>query len=483
MDRQVRRLGAVLLVCFALLFLQLNNVQVRQAHQLANAPGNPRVLASRLDHPLGDIVSADGVVLARSVPVKGSAQYQRVYPEGPLFAGITGYDSLVYGSTGLEATEASTLATHAAPVRSISDLFRQSTTANTVILTLSSKLQALAASELGTRHGAVVALDPSTGAILAMYASPTFNPNLLSSPNVATEQKAWHSYLAQPGQPLLDRAYAQRYPPGSTFKIVTSSAVYDHDPALAAKSFPRLSALPLPNTTHLLHNYANEVCGGGIAELFKVSCDSGYGQIGLDLGATALSQEARAFGFDTTPPLDLPGAAPSYFPPKSSFAQDKPALAYSAIGQQNVSATALQMAMVAGAIANRGRMMTPHVVAQVRDGQGNVVHRVKPSMWRQATSAPTAAHVTKLMIGVTQGGTASNVAIPGVLVAAKTGTAQIGNSLYSGDDDWLVAFAPALHPKVAVAVVVNNRGPGTTGSSAAGPVAKAMLSAVLSGTG
>jgi peptidoglycan glycosyltransferase len=475
-------MGLVLLVCFGLLFLQLNHLQVLQSHALATAPGNPRVSNARLDEARGDIVSRGGVVLAESVRTKGGPlPYRREYPTGPLFAGITGFDSIIYGLTGLEATENTVLTPHAAPIRSLSDLFRQRTTTDTVILTVSDRLQALAAKLLGTEHGAVVALDPTTGAILAMYGSPSYNPNLLASPNVAVERKAWKTYLAEPDQPLLDRAYRQRYPPGSTFKIVTASAVYDHDPALAHTTFPDLAALPLPGTTHLLHNYGGEVCGGELPVLFKVSCDTGFGKIGLDLGATNLATEARAFGFDAVPPIDLPDPAVSYFPPASSFANQQPELAFSAIGQGNVSASALQMAMVAGAIADRGVMMRPYVVAQVRDDQGDVISTTPVRVWRRATSAATAAKVTQLMIGVTHGGTASNVAIPGVEVAAKTGTAQVGNSLSSPDDDWLVAFAPATHPKVAVAVVVTNQPPGTTGSSTAGPICRAMLEAILSG--
>lgn len=480
MDRQIRRLGIFMLICFGLLFLQLNNIQVVQASHLANAAGNPRAYLKRVAAPRGTIQTADGVVVAQSVPSHDSLKYLRVYPHGPLYSTVTGYDSLVYGTSGVEATYNKYLQPHTAPLRSVSDLLTPRTTTDSVTLTISSALQSVAASAMGSRHGAVVALDPRTGAILAMYSSPGFDPNLLASHNTTTEMNAWKSYLKDPSQPLLPRAYRQIYPPGSTFKIVTSSAVYDRAPALASKNFPMLSALTLPQTTHKLHNYANEVCGGSLAQAFKVSCDSTYGQIGLDLGAKNLYDEARSFGFDQVPPIDLPLAAPSAFPAPSSFANKLPALAFSAIGQQNDAASALQMAMVTGAIADGGKMMTPHVMAQIHDAQGNLVKAYQPTMWKQATSAATAASVTKLMEGVTQpGGTAANVALPGVTVAAKTGTAQIG--LGNGyTDDWLVAFAPAQNPSIAVAVVVTHQPPPSTGSSQAGPVARAVLQAALS---
>ncbi|MDA8391812.1 MAG: penicillin-binding transpeptidase domain-containing protein [Actinomycetota bacterium] len=478
MDRHIRSLALFLLACFVLLFIQLNRIQVLQAPKLGSAAGNPRVAINRLSRARGVIQTANGVIVAQSVPSHDQFKYLRVYPDGPLYAGITGYDSLNYGAAGVEASYGKYLGAHSAPIHSLSDLLTSNTTTDSVTLTISSTLQSLAAQQLGTKHGAVVAIDPSTGAILAMYSSPTYNPNLLASHNGATEQKAWKAYTSNRSQPLLSRAYQQRYPPGSTFKIVTSSAIYDHMPSLANTIYPMLPALKLPQTTALLHNYANEVCGGTLANAFKVSCDSTYGQIGLDLGGSNLASEAKSFGFDHVPPLDLPGAVASSFPAASTFAGQLPALAFSAIGQENVAATPLEMAMTTAAIANGGRMMVPHVVAQVRSAQGTLVKQVTPQLWRQATSSSTAASVAALMRGVTQGGTASNVAIPGVTVAAKTGTAQLGRG-NGYTDDWLVAFAPASNPKVAVAVEVNNQPPPATGSSAAGPIARAMLIAAL----
>lgn len=484
MDRQIRRLGLVLLALFLALFVQLNHIQVLQAAKLANAPGNERHILALLNEPRGSIETADGVVVAQSVPSSGPYKERRVYPHGPLYADVTGYASRLYGSDGVEATYNSYLQGANAPIRHLSDLLTPRFRTDDVVLSISSKLQQVAASALGSRVGAVVALDPRTGSVLAMVSSPTYDPNLLSSPDIATERDAWTTWLADPSQPLLDRAYRQRYPPGSTFKIITSSAIYDRDPGLAATVVPYLSALPLPDTNLLLHNYGGETCGGSLSVLFEVSCDTGFGKLGLELGAAKLAAEANAFGFDKIPPLDLPRPAPSNFPPASSFARNLPGVAYSAIGQENVSATPLQMAMVAGAIANKGIMMVPHVVKEVRSSQGSVVKEIAPRPWLRATSASTAEHVKALMVLVVQGGTATNVALPGVQVAAKTGTAQLNNGYRSGssNDNWLVAFAPAGDPTIAVAAVVPSQpglGPNPTGSAIAGPIVKAVLAAAL----
>lgn len=481
MDRQIRLFGLVVIVLFLALFLQLNHIQVLQASQLSNAPGNSRTIIREFARPRGTIQTADGVVVAQSVATRDFYKYQRVYPQGPLFSDVTGYLSLIYGLDGAEKTYDQDLAGRNVPIRHLSDLLATNVRTENLTLTVSSQLQQVAQSALGNRVGAVVALDPRSGAILAMYGSPSFDPNPLAAHSSATEHRAWNADLAGPNPPLLDRAFRQRYPPGSTFKVIDSAAVYDHMPSLATKSYPVQAQISLPQTNKMLHNYANETCGGMLPELLKVSCDTGYAQVGLDLGAANLAAEARAFGFDQTPPIDLPDPARSNFPPASSFASNLPGLAYSAIGQQNVSATALEMAMVAGAVADRGTIMAPHVMAELRDNQGNLVQRFAPHPWLQATSSVTADQVRSLMIGVVQGGTATNVALPGIQVAAKTGTAELGSGT-NNTDDWLIALAPAAPgqvPTVAVAAVVTNQAPSATGSEVAGPIVRAVLAARL----
>jgi peptidoglycan glycosyltransferase len=486
MRRRISIVSLVLLVAFALVFVQLNNLQVVQAAKLANAPGNNQEITKAFSLPRGSILTSDGQVMAETVPANNIYHYQRVYPAGNLYADITGYYSLIYGASGLELEYNKYLKARLAVPNSLSGILNDSYETDSVITTINSTLQKTAYDALGSLKGAVVAIDPSSGAILAMASNPTFDPAPLASPSGAVEEQAWHSYITNPDQPLLNRAISRDYPPGSTFKIVTTSAIFDHDPALATVNFPPVSEIALPETTHRLHNYAYEVCGGELPILLAVSCDTGFAQLGLRLGAVNLHSEAEAFGFNQVPPIDLPGAAAASFPPVSFFNQNLPQLAFSAIGQGDVSATALQMALVASAIANHGAIMVPHLMQRIISSQDATVTSYQPQVWKVATSPTTAAKVTQLMIGVVKQGTAEGIALPGVQIAAKTGTAQTTLTRHSNivgqSDNWMIAFAPANAPKIAVAVVVPKQ-PGLsanpTGAQYAGPIVKAMLAAAL----
>jgi penicillin-binding protein A len=480
MNRRIMLLGAALLVCFGALFLQLNYVQVVEASKLANSPNNSRNITADYSKPRGFVQTSDGVVVARSVPTKDDLKFQRQYPTGGLFASITGYDSFIYGlGGGVEATYNSVLTGKNVPLRSIRQLFTNNDVVGNVTLTVSNQLQQAAASALAGRIGAVVALDPTTGGVLAMYSNPTYDPSPLAAHNTGDERSAWSLYTLNKSNPMLPRSYRETYPPGSTFKVVDSAAVLDHRPLLATKPYPTVGSINLPLTTNKLHNFNNEVCGGQLPQLLQVSCDTGFGQIGLDLGAQNLSDEAAAFGFGRATPIDLPLPAKSVFPDASYFKARLPLLAYAAIGQDVVSATPLQMALVAAGIANGGTIMTPHVMAQVTDQQGSVLEAYSPKPWLHATSATTASSVTAMMELVTQGnGTATDLVIPGTQVAAKTGTAQTGQNT---TDDWMVAFAPANAPKVVVAVAVPNQAISATGAAVAGPITLAVLKAALGG--
>ncbi|HET6795042.1 MAG TPA: penicillin-binding transpeptidase domain-containing protein, partial [Acidimicrobiales bacterium] len=410
MNRQIRRLGVALMVLFAALFVQLNHIQVLQASKLANSPGNTRTVTANFSRPRGVIRTADGVVVARSVPSNDAFKYQRQYPQGPLYGQITGYYSFVYGSDGVERTYDPQLTGRSLPIRSIHDLLAPRQSTGDVTLTIDSRLQQAAQTALGNKVGSVVVMRPSDGAVLAMWSYPSYDPNPLAAHKSVDERSAWNLYNLNKTQPMLPRAYRRSYPPGSTFKVIDSTAVYDHNPSLSTKSYPVVSSIPLPDTTNKLHNFQGETCGGQLPEMLKVSCDTGFGQVGLDLGADNLSAAADAFGFNQRPPLDLPGVAKSTFPPASFFRHNRPLVAFAAIGQADVSATALQMALVAAGIANNGTIMTPHVMSDIRDADGNVVKKFAPKPWIQATSPQTAQQVGQLMIGVTQpGGTAPDL--------------------------------------------------------------------------
>ena len=475
MDRQIRRLGVVLMVLFVLLFLQLNNIQVLQADKLSNAPGNTRNATRDFSRPRGIIQTADGAVLARSVDVDTAFKRQRQYPEAELFGHITGYFSFTFGSDGLERTYNDVLAGRDLDIRRLSDVLADRTVTNDVTITITKRLQQVARDALGNRKGAVVALDPTNGAVLALWGFPSFNPQPLSGHDQKAVQSAWEAFEADANRPMLPRSYRRSYAPGSTFKVVTAAAALEQAPDLVAKSYPTLRTLDLPQTNKDLPNFGGSSCGGPLPALLRVSCNTGFAQMGLDLGTERLTTEAEQFGFNAVPPIDLPAAARSAFPGKNS----PPGLAQAAIGQQDVTATPLEMALVAAGVGNGGRIMKPHLLAEVRDHNGRVMRTAEPAEWKRAMSPENAAALRDMMIAVVDSGTATRVALPGIKVAAKTGTAQT-----TGDNShaWLVAFAPAEAPKVAVAVIVESQpglGDTVTGGRIAAPIARAVLQAAL----
>jgi peptidoglycan glycosyltransferase len=465
---------------FVALFVQMNYWQVVEADKLSNAPGNTRVATRDFARPRGVIQTADGVVVAKSVDVADGFKRQRQYPAGPLYAPITGFFSFTYGTDGVERTYAAELAGRAVTgIRNLGEALTSADRSANVTLTIRNAVQDAAAKALGTRRGAVVALDPTTGAVLALVTSPSYDPNPLAAHDQHAVRAAWDRLQADPTKPLLPRAYRERYAPGSTFKVVTAAAALDRAPELVTRAYPVLRELTLPQTDKPLPNFDGKPCGGRMPDLLRVSCNTGFGQIGLDLGGERLSAQAHDFGFGDRPPFDLPGAARSQFPDAAAFVRDLPALAKSAIGQQDVVATPLQMALTAGAVGNGGVIMEPHVMAEIRDHEGAVVRTWAPRPWRRALSPGAAAALRDMMVGVVTGGSGRQAAVPGVAVAGKTGTAQTtGNNAHA----WMIAFAPAEAPRVAVAVIVESQPSVTeaTGGRVAAPIARAVLQAALS---
>ena len=479
MDPQIRKLGIVLLVMFLALFVKLNDLQVVRAEKLANAPGNTRQATRDFSRERGVIQTADGAIVAESVDVDTAFERQRRYPEGDLFAHVAGYFSFTYGTEGVERTYASDLAGRSIALRRLTDVLSERVRTGNVKLTISKSLQQVARDALGARRGSVVAINPTDGAILAMWSFPSFDPNPLAAHDQAAVQASWEQLQGDAAQPLLPRAYRRNYAPGSTFKVVTAAAALDRRPDLAAKAYPPLRDLDLPQTDANLPNFGGSTCGGPLPDLLRVSCNTGFAQMGLDLGAGDLAGEAGEFGFRSRPPLDLPAPATSVFPEAGEFAQDQPGLAKSAIGQEDVASTPLQMALVAAGVANGGVVMKPHVMAEIRDDRGELVRTYEPEQWMRAMSAESAAALRDMMVQVVARGTAGRAAVPGVTVAAKTGTAQtVGDNSHA----WLIGFAPAEAPRVAVAVIVESQpglGDTVTGGRIAAPIAQAVLNAAL----
>jgi penicillin-binding protein A len=494
MGRRIRWLGVILLLAFALVIAQLVNIQKVKAPSLQASAFNPRNQAKTFDNNRGNIYASDGTLLADSVKSQAASPYEylRQYPQGSLYSQVVGYSSPYYGTAGIENEYNDQLVEHTMPAQTLSQALGFNparTSTDNLTLTINPTLQKAAAAALSQVSGAnkdagVVAMDPSTGAILADYSNPTFDPNALANPNIAAEREVGYSYFDQkdaegiyPGVPL---ATGDAFPPGSTFKVVTSTAVYNLDPALINFDFPSAGATKLPNSNVPLTNDGGQVCGGTMVTMLPESCDPGYGLLGIALGAPILSKQAELFGYNTTPPIDLPKdwvttpafpAVSAVSPPNQAF------LAYSAIGQFNVKASALSNVLVAAGIANHGVVMRPYLVQQVSDDAGATVSTTKPSAWMTAATPQAAASVTSLMESVVTSGTADGVGFsPSLNAAVKTGTAQTGNP-EANTDDWMIGFAPASDPKVAVAVVVPLQPFGGTGAGIAGPIMKAMLNA------
>ena len=505
MGRRVRWLGLAMILCFTLVLAQLVNIQFRQASALDKKPDNPGNLADRFDNQRGDILAADGTVLAKSVPsTTGSYHYQRVYPTTPngalpaLFSGVVGYSSILYGTSGVEYEYNDYLVPHSQPAQSLSQLLSPPPkTTDNVTLTIQPYLQQVAQQAVAqipdaNRDAAVVALNPRTGAVLAMYSNPNFDPNPLAAPDAKTQNAARYVDLTPDGEgfvPLVPLATQDRFFPGSTAKVITSSAVYDLKPSLIDFNYPndpQDACLKLPNSPKTLCNDGTDLsnstpCGGTMVQMLPASCDPGYGALGLQLTGL-LTQQAQLFGYNSVPPIDLPSVISSSYPAADQISGSSQAFAaLTAIGQYNVQATALQNAMVAAGIANAGVVMTPHVMAQIRQSDGTLVKTYTPTPYRRAVSAQTAAQVTSLMQSVAISGTAAGIFPSSLNVAVKTGTAQTSDTAAPSvaNVDWMIGFAPANNPIVAVAVVVPKQNKLSDGAGIAGPIMRAMLSAAL----
>jgi peptidoglycan glycosyltransferase len=479
-NKPIRRVAITCLLLFAILLVNDNIVQFADAKTLRDKPGNTRLLFQQYDRKRGDIVTSTGITIASSVPTNDALKYLRTYPSGPLFAPVTGFYSIIYGGSQIESSENSILAgtdDRLFGVQQLSNLITGRTPeGGSVVLTIDPVLQQVAYTALAGRKGAVVALDPSTGAILALVSSPSYDPNTLSSHNQTAINAYWSKLIADTANPMLDRALNQTYPPGSTFKLITAAAALSTGSYTPTTVIPAPATLPLPQSTSVLHNFQGESCGGQatLIQALTISCNTAFGGLGLALGQDALRTQADAFGFDSTYSVPMKSAG-SVFPVDLSDANT----IQSAIGQFDVRATPLQMAMVAAAIANGGVEMKPYLVDQLVGPDLRIVDQTKPAQLHRAVSPQVAAELTQMMESVVQHGTGTSAQIPGVAVAGKTGTAQ--NATGAAPHAWFVAFAPAVQPTIAIAVLVENGGGNSdaTGGAIAAPIAKAVIQAEL----
>ena len=494
MERQIRRLGIALMVLFVIAFAQVNYLQVFAADRIADDPANAqRQLIAEYKVDRGSILAADGTtVLASSRKSPGDLRFQRRYPHGELYAHETGFYSFVFGRTELEQTYNDFLAGDAPELlqQTLTDLILgRPKQGATIVTTLVPEIQEVAAAEAAGEAGdvAIAAIDPATGDVLALVSEPTYDPNLLASQDPKVVRDAWDALNEDPEKPLLSRASDELFPPGSTFKLVTASAALEN--GFGPDSlWPNPNELDLPLTDATIENFGGSTCSGGsqitLADALRQSCNVVFGAVGLELGADALAEQAREYGFTAEPgedlvPFDIPWTS-GVFPAPETFVEREPAVAISAIGQQDVAANPLQMALVAAAIGNGGVEMQPRLVTEARDPTGQVIAEFAPREFSQPLSAANAAALTQMMVGVVESGTGTAAQIPGVTVAGKTGTAQHGEG--ANPHAWFVSFAPAEAPEVAVAVIVLDGGSlssEATGGALAAPIARAVLEAAL----
>lgn len=489
MNSRIRHLALALIVCYLALFVQLNVLQVGKQEQLNADIRNTRQAVRDFNRPRGDIVTADGVVVATSEPTPDGDRfaYQRRYPTGDLFAHITGYFTFAYGATQLERTQNDVLAgrTPEQRLKGLSTIFTGDDTSGSVQLTLHSGLQQLAKDALGPREGSVVVLDPRTGRVLALWSFPSFDPNLVAVHDSELAGEVLEFLNAAPGKPLLANTYQERYMPGSTFKLITTATALETGYVDLTSSWPDETEWRPPQTTDPIENYGGTRCGGDLAEVFRRSCNIPFAQMAVGMGAPAMVAGAKAFGVGEPVPIDLPRPATSYFGEVSDFVDNVPLLAIGGFGQGNTSMVPLHMAMVAAAIANGGVMMKPYVVEATYDHGGHLLDRTEPTVWKRPISEATARILTGLMVQVVNQGTARCCMTleGGVQAAAKTGTAQLNaTGQPERSHAWIVAFAPAEAPRFAIAVMLRGTDAeisAGTGGTLAGPIAKQLLDYAL----
>ncbi|WP_280216112.1 peptidoglycan D,D-transpeptidase FtsI family protein [Nocardia cyriacigeorgica] len=487
MNTPLRRVAVAVMVMVVALLANITYVQVIKADDLRADPRNSRVLLDEYSRQRGQI-SAGGTVLASSVATDDRYKYLRTYPTAPsAFAPVTGFYSMQYGSTGLERAEDPVLngSDNQLFGSRLVDLFSgRDPRGGNVVTTIDPVMQQVAYDELTSKGytGSVVAIEPSTGKILTMVSTPSYDPNLLSGHDGAQGTKAWEQLSSDPNQPMLNRAVSQTYPPGSTFKVIVTAAALSNGVATPESQFTAAPNITLPGTSTTLENYNGTTCGPGptasLYDAFRMSCNTAFVELGVDVGASNLKDEAAAFGIGPHRGIPIPVAESTVGP-----IPDDAALGQTSIGQRDVALTPLNNAVIAATIANGGVRMEPYLVDQLQGPDLSVLSETTPASVGQAVSAQVASTVTNLMVASEQN-TKGGGGRP-YQIASKTGTAEHGSDPRNTPPHaWYIAFAPAQNPKIAIAVIVENggdRGEAATGGSVAAPVARAVLDAGLQG--
>lgn len=463
MNKNIRMLAYVLLaslafICIYLAFIPFHLSQVEKKSRNGNAAwlNDPRLLLKRQEVAAGSIYDRNGILLAQTVTGPEEVKL-RNYPQGRDFSHVIGYSSLKYGISGLEARLASVLLDETGAMFS-RDFFPvaagEDARGNDIVLTLDASLQKQATALLNGKQGALVALEPATGKILALVSSPAFDPNNIDNQMISLKEDE--------SSPLLNRATQGSYAPGSVFKMVTLTAALDNMVGVENDTFQCRGQLTGENFSLGCSPEHGQI---DLKKAFAVSCNVAFAELGLDMGKRALVKTAEKFGFNGY--SDFPIA---YYPGKISgiSSMNKAELALTAIGQGSVVANPMQMAVAASGVANGGKIMRPTLVDRVVSPKGKTLGEARPEVWSQVTSAEHAEIIKEYMNSVVNEGTGRRAIIPGLPVAGKTGTAENKGDPHA----WFIGFAPVSSPKVVVAVIIENGG---SGGAVAAPIAREIM--------
>jgi peptidoglycan glycosyltransferase len=470
MNAQIARLFGFIVVLFALLLIWTSRWTVIDAATLDNNPLNRLTLIHELTIQRGRILADDGSVLARSVPA-GGGTWKRTYPTGPLLGQAIGYSNIALGSAaGMERSYGPALRGVQTGLGSVFGQLSPRPVGDEVLSHLDPKAQRVAQAELAGRAGAVVALNPQTGAVKVMYANPSYDDNHLSP--------------LGPGQSEVNRSTYAYYPPGSTFKIVTATAAIDSgkytpNSVVDGKSPVTISGVPLNNDLNQSFGPIN------LTTALTYSVNTVWAQVAESLGRGTMTRYMKRFGFYSTPPLDYPPGEMTVSRPFSPTGHAYPPgspnedIGRIAIGQGGLLVTPLQMAMVASAVADGGKLMTPHLGNRVIDPSGRTVETIAPSLYRRVMKTSSATEIAQMMKKVVDEGTGTPAQLGGgITFAGKTGTASVGVAGSNLTQPWFIGFAPIQNPKVAVAVTIE-RSNGGFGGTVAAPIAKAVVQTLL----
>lgn len=488
MNTPLRKVAIGVMVMIVALMGNATYVQVIKADQLRSDPRNSRVLLDEFSRKRGQITTSNGEILAISEPVDDRFKFQRTYPLDPeAFAPVTGFYSIQYGSTGLERAEDEILSGSDNRLfgrRFIDMLQGRDPEGGNVVTTINPVMQQVAYEQLTSKGftGSVVALEPSTGKILALVSTPSYDPSSLASHNSSETTAAWDQLANDAGKPLANRAINELYPPGSTFKIVTSAAALENGVSPETQ-VTAAASITLPGSSATLPNYGGQACGPGrtvtLMVAFQNSCNTAFAELAVDIGEDAFRDKASEFGIDENAP-DIPLTVNNS---RLGDIDDDAALMQSSIGQKDVAITPLEGAVIAATVANGGVRMKPQLVAGLQGPDRSTVYAMEPESLGEAMSPSVAQQITQMMLASEQHSGIGTIG-GGIQIASKTGTADP----YTGVDDppfcWYVAFAPARNPTIAIAVMVENGGngsPNAIGATTAGPIAHAVLEAGLQG--